>query len=87
MAEFAVDYPALTEVWRRHSNYFVGVSVLDEDALLSLANRAAALELPHTVVREPDCGNEVTAVTLAPGDQAQRLCAQHPLALKEKVMT
>lgn len=80
--EFAVDHPTLTEVWRRHSNYLVVVAVPDEAALLDLANRAAAADLRHTVVREPDCGNEVTAVVLEPGKAASKLCSTYPLALR-----
>jgi peptidyl-tRNA hydrolase len=83
--EFAVDYPTLTEVWRRHSNYLVVVAVPDEDSLLSLANRAAQAELRHVVVREPDDGDRPQAVVLEPGVTASRLCSQYPLALKEKV--
>ena len=84
--EFAVDFPTLTEVWRRHSNYLVIVAVPDEAALLSLANRAAEADLRHTVVREPDYGNTVTATVLEPGTAASKLCSQFPLALKEKVL-
>jgi hypothetical protein len=82
--EFSVDHPTLTEVWRRHSNYLVVVAVPDEAALLSLANRAYSAELRHTVVREPDYGNTVTAVVLDPGTAASKLCSSYPLALKPK---
>lgn len=77
----------MTEVWRRHSNFLVVVAVPDEQALLDLANRAAQLSLCHTVVREPDYGDSVTAVALQPGAQAQKICAQLPLAPKEPAMT
>ena len=72
-------------MWRRHSNYLVIVAVPDEAALLSVANRAAEADLRHTVVREPDYGNTVTAVVLEPGKAASKLTSQYPLALKEKV--
>lgn len=77
-----MDYPAITEVWRRNSNFLVVVGVRDEDVLLELANSAAAFGIKHTVVREPDYGNTVTAVALEPTEKAARLCAEYPLALK-----
>jgi peptidyl-tRNA hydrolase len=80
--EFAVEYPTMTEVWRRHSNFLVVVGVRDEDVLLELANSAAAFDIRHTVVREPDYGNTVTAVALEPTLKASALCAEYPLALK-----
>lgn len=83
--EFSVDFPSITEVWRRNSNFLVIVAVPDENALLYLANAASALGLKHTVVREPDYGNTVTAIALEPGDMARRLCAEFPLALKRTV--
>lgn len=88
--EFSVDFPTVTEVWRRHSNFLVVVGVRDEDVLLELANSAAAFDIKHTVVREPDYCDTVTAVALEPGEQAARLCAEYPLALKglrERAMT
>lgn len=80
--EFAVDFPSLTEVWRRTSNFLVVVRVRDEDVLLELANSAAAFDIKHTVVREPDYCDTVTAVALEPGEKAAKLCAEYPLALK-----
>lgn len=80
--EFAVDFPSITEVWRRHSNFLVVVGLRDEMQLLELANSASAYNIKHTVVREPDYGDTVTAVALEPGTKAARLCAEYPLAMK-----
>lgn len=77
-----MDYPAITEVWRRNSNFLVVVSVRDEDVLLELANSAAAFRVRHTVVREPDYENTITAIALEPTPKAAKLCAEYPLALK-----
>ena len=82
MAEFWATYPLIAEVWHRHSNWLIYVSVPDEAALLELDARASAADLRHVVFREPDLGNEVTAVALAPGATARRLCAQFPRALR-----
>ncbi len=84
--EFSVDHPSITEVWRRHSNFLVVVAVPDETTLLTLDSMAFTLGLQHTLVREPDYDNTVTAIALAPGKEARRLMAEFPLALKEKVV-
>lgn len=73
--------------WLCNSNFLVVVSVPDESALQSLGYDAVRKGLAMTVVREPDLNNEVTAIALGPGLIAQKLCAQFPLALKERVMT
>lgn len=62
------------------------VSVPDELALAELATRATEEGIARTVWREPDLGNEITAVALEPGEVAARLCAQLPLALRDARM-
>lgn len=71
--------------WLVQSNYLVIVSVPDEGALLDLITAASQRGIPRTAVREPDLDNDATAVALAPGLEAARLCASLPLALREKV--
>lgn len=71
--------------WIIQSNFLVIVSVPDEDALLDLITEASRRGIIRTAVREPDLDNEATAVALAPGDAARKLCANLPLALKGKV--
>jgi hypothetical protein len=73
--------------WRLSSNYLVVVAVPDEDALWALHRQSLRLGLEHTMVQEPDYQNRATALVLAPGNVARRLCRKYPLALKEPVMT
>lgn len=73
--------------WIIKSNFLVIVSVPDEDALLDLITEASRRGITRTAVREPDLDNEATAVALAPGDAARKLCANLPLAMKELAMT
>jgi peptidyl-tRNA hydrolase len=82
MAQYCVEHPTQAEMWHRHSNFLVVVSVPDEVALLTLDSLAWTVGLSHEVVREPDYENSVTAVVLAPGPMARKLCAEFPLALK-----
>lgn len=83
VAQFWATYPSIAEVWYHHSNWLIAVQVPDEQSLLDLANAASAKDLRNIMVREPDLGNEVTAVALEPGTAARKLCAQFPRALRQ----
>ena len=48
---------------------------------------ALTLGLRHSLVREPDLDDDVTAIALEPGPMAKRLCAQLACAGKEPAMT
>lgn len=80
---FHHDFPSVVRPWLLVSNYLIIVAVPDEDALLDLITEASARGIIRTAVREPDLDNDATAVALAPGADAQRLCANLPLALRE----
>lgn len=85
--EFQDDFPEETRDWYYSSNYLVIVAVPDEDALHDLRRRAAARGIRYAYVREPDLGNQHTAITLGPGPAAKKLCANLPSALREPAMT
>ncbi len=83
MAEFQTRYPSTVTNWVKNSNYLVVVGVPDEEALLDLAARANwEAQIETHLVREPDLGDEATALALQPGSEAQKLCASMPLALR-----
>jgi peptidyl-tRNA hydrolase len=84
---FSHDHPELVAPWIIRSNFLVIVAVPDEDALLDLIKEASVRGIVRTAVREPDIDDEATAVALAPGDAARKLCAALPLALKQVAMT
>lgn len=84
---FQRDHPDEIRKWLVESNFLVIVAVPDEHALLDLIVQAARRGITRTAVREPDIGDEVTAVALGPGIGAQKLCANLPLALKQVAMT
>jgi peptidyl-tRNA hydrolase len=85
MAQFAHDHPNEFTPWQTRSNYLVVVAVDNEDELLELIVTISRKGLQRSAVREPDIGNQVTAVAIEPGADAKRICAQYPLALKVKV--
>jgi hypothetical protein len=43
--------------------------------------------LDHTVFREPDIGNEITAVAIEPSPATQKLVRKIPLLLNSKINT
>lgn len=76
------------QAWHNESNFLVLVSVNDEDALLDLADTARSRGIQHILISEPDWPDQpYTALVLAPGEAASKLCANAPLALKEHAMT
>lgn len=76
-------FPELVEKWLKDSNYLVIVAVPSEDDLIQLYTEARlGREVRAVLVREPDLGDEATAVAFEPGDEARRLCANFPLALR-----
>lgn len=84
--EFSARHRAVTLDWLGESNYLVIVAVPDEKALTDLHGRAVARGIVNHVVREPDLDDQMTALTLSPSDEARRLCANFPLALREPAM-
>lgn len=77
---FAHDHPDLTAVWHEQSQYLVIVAVPDETALRDLATTATARDIPGVLWTEPDLEGAATALALAPGTPARRLCSNLPLA-------
>ncbi|MCV7174889.1 peptidyl-tRNA hydrolase [Mycolicibacterium sphagni] len=82
--EFSHEHPDVTGNWLRDSKFLVINSVPDEAHLLELVARAAQRGIVHTLWREPDLDNELTSVALHPGVAARKLCANLPLALRQR---
>jgi len=72
--------------WLENSNYLVVLAVPDEDALLAHAGAVQLEDVDWCLVREPDIGNEATALVIAPSSYYKHL-ANLPCALKELAMT
>ncbi len=84
--DFSVQHPLLVRRWNQDSNYLVVLSAPDEDVLCEIAARAAFRGVESALIREPDFGNEATAIALSPGPVSRRICANLPLALKERAV-
>lgn len=76
---FATKHPEITNSWLTDSQYLVIVSVPTSFHILELAEKADKLGIDHIVWREPDLGNQPTAIALAPIDASRILCANLPL--------
>lgn len=80
--DFTFEHPAVARDWHKASNTLVVLAARDELALLWLAADAADAGYAHTMFREPDLGDALTAVALEPA--AHRLVRKLPLALSER---
>ena len=79
--EFCFAHPALAQTWREVSNRIALLAAPDVAALEALALRAGDHGVALAMFRDPDEAPELTALALAPGDVARKLCRKLPLAL------
>lgn len=83
MAHFIFQNPKLARDWSEQSDFLALLSVKDEQALELLRHVCIKHDILLAEFREPDIGNELTAIALEPCEAAQRLTAGLPLALRE----
>lgn len=81
---FIFENPSRAGPWFRDSNYLVLLEVLNEKQLKLLSRKCEELRIVHTVFREPDIGNQVTAVALEPSLLTKKLVAKIPLLFKNE---
>lgn len=80
--DFCFQHPGRASPWHAQSNYLVLLALKNEQELLTLISRCQDVLLDHTVFREPDLGNPVTAVAIEPSAATQKLVRRIPLLLK-----
>jgi len=83
-SSFVAAHPKQSAQWRTSSNNLVCLEIANEPLLLAMARRARERGIPHTLFREPDLGDEATALALM-SPQAHRLTSNLPLALRDAV--
>lgn len=81
--QFVFDHPEYAKSWFEISNYLGFLSVSNEDELIKLIEKAKNNDIKHSIFREPDIDNQITAIALSPGDKSRKLCSNLKLALKE----
>lgn len=82
--DFCLKYSELAKEWNTISNYLVCLAVKTEQDLEKLEKRCEAKGLRYLVFREPDVGNEITAICIEPSEQTQKIISNLPLTLKIK---
>ena len=79
IADWTAEHPQDAAGWRTTSNSLIVLTAADEQALYALIAKAERRNIPLTCFREPDLGDEITAVALTPGDLTRKLCSNQPL--------
>lgn len=80
--QFKFEHPEISQSWFEQSNYLGLLSVANENELLDLIKQAKDNNVAHSIFREPDIDNQITAIALAPGSITKKLCSRLPLALR-----
>jgi peptidyl-tRNA hydrolase len=81
--DFQHEHPEEARQWQTKSNYLALLTVANEEELIKLITKAIFMGIKHTIFREPDLGNEITAVAFEPTDVAKKLTSSCPLLGKE----
>lgn len=81
--DFQHQHPVIASEWQKKSNYLAFLTVSNEAELIKLISKAILTGIKHTVFREPDIDNQITAVAFEPTEAAQRLTSSCPLLGKE----
>lgn len=82
---FTFEHPNRAGPWFTNSNYLVSLAVENEKDLKSLIRDCCRNELAITVFREPDIGNQITAIAIEPSPITQKLVRKIPLLFKSKI--
>ena len=83
LRQFTAEHPEVGRQWFEISNYLGLLSVANEQELNQLIESAQQHDIKFSIFREPDIGDQITAIALAPGVRSKKLCSQLTLALKE----
>lgn len=82
---FIFEHPGRAGPWFHNSNYLIQLEVHNEKQLKLLISKCEQLQLAHTVFREPDTGDQITAVAIEPSKTTQKLVSKIPLLFKNKI--
>lgn len=80
MRLWSEEHSVTDKFWYHKSNNLVCLQVPDEACLKHLASRAADAGIEHSVFREPDLDDAVTAIAIEPA--GKKLVSNLPLALR-----
>ena len=77
--DFQHAHPLEASEWQTESNYLALLTVANEEELYKLSEKAAMRGIKHTIFREPDINNEITAIAFEPSDASRRITSECPL--------
>ena len=77
------EHPELSKLWYTKSNYLAFLTVANEEELEKLIRKAEAKGIKHSIFREPDIGNQITAIAFEASDEAKRLTSSCRMMGKE----
>ena len=83
VADFAYHKPYEFKNWRENSNYKICLSTKNEKSLLKLHKQFIDNGAQLNAFREPNLGNQMTAITLLGEPQFKKYTGHLPLAGKE----
>lgn len=83
--DFQYQHPIEAAKWQKESNYLALLTVANEADLIKLISKAILSGIKHTVFREPDIDNQITAVAFEASEASKKLTSSCPLLGKEVV--
>lgn len=82
LQEFNMQHPEITKTWHSVSNYLCFLTTDNENTLSNLYDKTVNLGIACSSFYEPDIGNKLTAIAIAPSKQSKKICNNLKLALK-----
>lgn len=86
LTDAILKYPKDALEWHRKSNTLVMLSVKNEAALIEIEEDLKNMNVNFVSFREPDIGEELTAIAVLPSEEAKKYCKRFKLALQSKDM-
>lgn len=82
--DFVFEHPTRAGPWHRDSNTLVMLTVKDERQLKRLIQKCEYLSLCYSAFREPDIGNQITAIAMEPHPETYKMVSKLPLLMPQK---
>ena len=79
--DFVFEHPSRAGPWHKESNTLVMLTVKDEKGLHHLIRKCEYLRLSYTAFREPDIGNQLTAICIEPHPETYKMVQNLPLLI------
>ena len=79
--DFVFEHPTRAGPWHKNSNTLVMLTVKDTRGLIHLMRKCDYLSLAYTVFREPDIGNQITAICMEPHPEVYKMTAKLSLLI------